>query len=238
MPPYPPNSLGFVQRSGSDPHPLQGRAARRLLVQAARGVPLLQREAGACDGGAPGGAGAAARALPAMDAVLSAPGAMGTAEGEGAALGRPHPFPASGVCPATSQGTAAGRARWTDRGRLFSPIFRLGLASNPSLPCAGAGWRLGTTGRRGTLRRAAATQPGGGGAAAGGAAPPGATHAADARCAARGRARGRAAGLSGPVPSAALPMDGAGRAATAQEGAPLRLPGGLLPPCQHPPACK
>jgi hypothetical protein len=36
---------------------LQGRASRRLLVQGARGVPLLQREARACNGRAPGGAG-------------------------------------------------------------------------------------------------------------------------------------------------------------------------------------
>ncbi len=57
---------------------LQGRASRRLLLQGARGVPVLQHEARACNGRAPGGAGAAARALPSMDAVLSAPGAVGT----------------------------------------------------------------------------------------------------------------------------------------------------------------
>ncbi len=67
---------------------LQGRAARRLLVQGPRGVPVLQREAGACDGGASDGAGAAARALPAVDAVLSAPGPVGAAQGRGTALGR------------------------------------------------------------------------------------------------------------------------------------------------------
>jgi hypothetical protein len=35
----------------------QGRVSRRLLVQGTRGVSLLQREASACDGSAPGGAG-------------------------------------------------------------------------------------------------------------------------------------------------------------------------------------
>jgi hypothetical protein len=46
-------------------------------------VSLLQREAGTRDGSALGGAGAAACALPAVDAVLSAAGAVGAAQGRG-----------------------------------------------------------------------------------------------------------------------------------------------------------
>src|SRR5690242_13624786 len=103
---------------------LQGRTARRLLVQGPRGVPVLQREAGAGDGGAPGGADAAARALPAVDAVLSAPGAVGAAQGRGTALGRPHRLPARGVCPAAPKGTAAGPAGWAGRGRVVHPVLR------------------------------------------------------------------------------------------------------------------
>ena len=40
-------------------------------------MPVLQREAGACHLSASGGAGAAARALSAVDIVLSSPGAVG-----------------------------------------------------------------------------------------------------------------------------------------------------------------
>ncbi|MFY0565314.1 transposase zinc-binding domain-containing protein [Archangium lansingense] len=38
----------------------------------------------------------------------------------------------------------------------YPPIFRLGLASNPSLPCAGAGRRLRAGGGRRALRGVAA----------------------------------------------------------------------------------
>jgi hypothetical protein len=115
---------------------LQGRAARRLLVQGPRGVPVLQREAGACDGGAPGGAGAATRALPAVDAVVSAPGPVGAAQGRGTALGRPHRLPARGVYPATPKGTAAGPAGWAVRCRVVHPVLRL----RTSMPATGRGW--------------------------------------------------------------------------------------------------
>ncbi len=70
-------SAGVRLRAGAL-RELQGRASRRLLVQGARGMSLLQREAGACDGRALGGAGAAACALPAVDAVRCASGAVGT----------------------------------------------------------------------------------------------------------------------------------------------------------------
>ncbi|HEX5747082.1 MAG TPA: hypothetical protein VFZ09_12635 [Archangium sp.] len=108
-------------------------------MQGTRGVPLLWCEAGACDGDAPGGAGAAARALPAVDAVFSAPGPVGAAQGRGTALGRPHRLPARSVCPAVPKGTAAGPARWAGRGRVVHPVLRLRLAGDSALPLAGAG---------------------------------------------------------------------------------------------------
>jgi len=112
---------------------LQGRVARRLLVQGTRGVLVLQREAGACDGGAPGGAGAAACALPAVDAVLSASGAVGAAQGRGAPLGRPYPLPASGVRLAAAEGTAAGLLA---HGRCeVSPGARALMAGRPGPAC-------------------------------------------------------------------------------------------------------
>jgi len=111
---------------------LQGRVSRRLLVQGTRGVSLLQREASACAGSAPGGAGAAACALPAVDAVLSSSGAVGAAQGRGAPLGRPHPLPARGVRSAATEGTAAWPTWWAGCCRVLHPVLRLRLAGDSS----------------------------------------------------------------------------------------------------------
>jgi hypothetical protein len=93
---------------------LQGRVSRRLLVQGTRGVSLLQREASACDGSAPGGAGAAACALPAVDAVLSASGALGAAQDVGLlsdVLTRCGCWRKEGPCPRKGPRTRCRRTR-------------------------------------------------------------------------------------------------------------------------------
>jgi hypothetical protein len=82
----------------------------------------------------------------------------------------------------------------------------------------------------------AAAEPGGGGAAARGGTPPRPAPAGESWCPARRRPRGRAAGVPGGQPAAALPLDGAGRAVTAAEGAPVCLPRGLQPARKHAPA--
>ena len=179
---------------------LQGRVSRRLLVQGTRGVSLLQREAGACDGSAPGGAGAAARALPAVDAVLSASGAVGAAQGRGAPLGRPHRLPARGARPAAAEGTAAGPTWWAGRGRVVHPVLRLRLAGDSSFPLAGAGRRLRAAGGRRALRAVAAAHARRGGEVAEGGAPPGAAAVGEKRGPARARARGRAGRRTRRIP--------------------------------------
>src|SRR5690242_7186540 len=80
---------------------------------ALRDLPRLV-EAGAGDGGAPGGVGAAARALPAVDAVLCAPGAVGAAQGRGKKRGA---LPAQGHEDAQQAWQAQSlqqRLRWTE----------------------------------------------------------------------------------------------------------------------------
>ncbi|WNG34842.1 hypothetical protein F0U61_15170 [Archangium violaceum] len=51
-------------------------------------------------------------------------------------------FLRAGARPAAPKGTAAGLAWWAGRGRVFHPVLRLRLASDASLPLAGAGRRL------------------------------------------------------------------------------------------------
>jgi hypothetical protein len=99
-------------------------------------------------------------------------------------------------------------------------------ATQPQPPWGGA--FAGVTGGAGAAG-------GVGGTGASGCAGSGRTSIAAPRSSGPWRAGGT---LGGDLPrkAAALPVDGVGGAATASEGAPVRLPRGFLPPRQHPPA--
>ena len=70
------------------------------------------------DSGALGGAGATSRALPSVDAVLAASGAVSAAQERGTALGDPHRLPARSVGLERSRGTTVGSAGWAGRGSI------------------------------------------------------------------------------------------------------------------------
>jgi hypothetical protein len=78
-----------------------------MVLRRSWGVSLLQRDARAGDSGAPGGAGAASRALPAVDAVLSSSGAVGANE----------------VSPPPAARTPAARPEGTHRGEPLSAFM-------------------------------------------------------------------------------------------------------------------
>jgi hypothetical protein len=192
---------------------LQGRVSRRLLVQGTRGVSLLQREASACDGNAPGGAGVAACAY--RQWTLSLPHRVRWVllKDVGLLLDVLTLFLRAGARPAATEGTAAGPTWWAGCCRVIHPVLRLRLAGDSSFPLAGAGRRFRAAGRRRALRAVASAHASRGGATAAGGAALGAAPAGEKRGPARARARGRAADIPGALPAAAAALDGGGCAA-------------------------
>ncbi len=109
-------------------------AARPLLMQVARGVPLLQRPPRARHRDSPRRAGAAPSAVPSVDALIPPPAALLPCSQNPASLRRARPPHPGALRVAATDGAAAGLAEAMHRGGGLRPALRLGAPADAPLP--------------------------------------------------------------------------------------------------------